>query len=253
MTRRLGNRPSPTLTRKAANELWEIALKNSSPQQEWRKPSVRYQLTSNLVLMRELYKISSLSPSLVRELLDDCENHVHLAITMLRQPQQRKLVQEGLKLPPNHHSIINNINHPLNPSNPNNIILNPAMNLLFQQAEAVQALILDNEIEEAAENDMATQTLTEELLADENLHQLAMNELNLNPEINIHQELGLSRNASLEQIEAACLSRLAENAPTPEERPSHEFSKVAAASLLLLGGDGLRPAEEHGLHHALRN
>jgi hypothetical protein len=235
----------PVFTHKAAKELLKTARNYSQPQQQWRADNrLRYALTSNLTLMRELYKMSNQNPYPVRGLLNDCEKYVLQAATALRQPQQL------LNLPPNHPSIINNINHPLNPSNPNNLMLNPAMNLLFQQDEATQASILENEIEESAENATATQTVVNEVLATDNLQRVAEATLANNPEINPHKALGLSADASNEQVEAACLSALAETAPQPGEKPSHEFGKAAAASMILSSGHGHGHEHEHGLHTA---
>ncbi|WP_267256610.1 hypothetical protein [Coxiella endosymbiont of Ornithodoros maritimus] len=69
----------------------------------------------------------------MNQLIGYCQKHIINQVVTLPQALNN--------LPPNHPSIINNIYHPLNPSNPQNLQLNPGINLLFQQDLNIEASI----------------------------------------------------------------------------------------------------------------
>lgn len=216
-----------TFSPKSVKELTKMAKKHQ-PQQGWRD-RLSMQLMNNPSLMQEFYEMADRNPQRVKVLMQYGANYIRQVAPQLQQAQNRNLS-------PSHPSVINNINHPLNPSNPRNLMLNPSMNLLFQQDVNTQAAILENEIEttaeiEQAEDLLSEEVLAEEVLADENLQKLA--EKGFSPELNPYKELGLKENATKEEIEFACLKNLAEKAPAPGEKPSPAFEKAAAASVLL--------------------
>jgi len=231
--------------RPLAKQLAQIAERNAQARPEWLQHSLRPQLTSNLALMRELYRVAGagqlpapIVAQRVQALLNACAGSIQNVVQQLQLLQQVRSQQQhqpSALLHPSHPSIINNINHPLNPSNPLNLQLNPAMNLLFQRDEAVQASILEIEEEEKVENDLKSTELATELLADTTFQHALETHPEITNEHMSHQTLGLSPKIShsREAIEAACLDKLAEHAPREGAEPSHEFHKIAAAAAVL--------------------
>lgn len=239
------NTPTPRYNRAAKQQLLETTQKYSQPQQEWRLHRIPFDLFANRTLMRELYKMGNNDPYQVRLLVQEGAQHVREASIWLRQQSPQQL-QQTQNLSPNHPNVISNINHPLNPSNPTNLMLNPALNLLFQQDEATEAGILEEEGEQTAENGLAF-----ELMRDETFQAAAKQGLTSFSADDPHKELNLSPDASPEQIETACLSQLAETAPAPGEEPSERHTKIAAAVMTLgCGHEELKHEKHFDFHHA---
>ncbi len=217
--------PRP-LTPKARKELLKTAQFYSQPQHQWRMDaSLQLDLRRNLTLLRELYRIAGNNPYHVRVLLNYCKTYVLVNAPRFQRP-------EFQNLDPSHPSVINNIMHPLNPSNPLNLLLNPSMNLLLQQAVNETAAIEESESEETAENEQQTDQLIASIVAEESIQQAAQQHI-IDPEFKPYKVLGLPLDPSQKEIQAACLSQLAEQAPAPDKPPSHDFIKVAAAATLI--------------------
>ncbi len=214
------------LGNKVNRELLKTAHHYSQPTQQWRMTArLPIDLRLNRKLMQELYRLANNKPAVVNLFLQYGEAYVRQTAPLLRQPTYQNI-------DPSHPSVINNIMHPLNPSNPNNLMLNPGLNLLFQASEAMQSAIEENEAEETVENEQAADLTMAAVLMDENIHEAA-HQHEPNPEFNPYHTLGLTQNATQEEIRESCLSRLADYAPQKHETPSHHFKAVSAAALLI--------------------
>jgi len=200
--------PQPAFGYRARKILMRTAQTYSAqPIQDWRANHIlRQQLNNNLYFMRELYRLANRDPYIVQLLLNRSVEYIRVMSVEFKKPEYQQL-------DPSHPNVINNIYHPLNPSNPQNLQLNPGLNLLVQQDLNIQAAIEENEEEEQVENqlhDMQTHGATAH---------------NINP----YHTLGVSPDAEHEEIESAGMKRLAELAPKPHEKPSHLYTEVAAA------------------------
>lgn len=215
-------RPARLFNRKATHELLKTAH-TYTKLHDWRQGPA---LTQNPVLMRELYRIANNDPRLVRQLLEYCQRY--LLQTVLQLKRTPIPVTD-----PTHPTVVNNINHPLNPSNPANLMLNPGLNLIFQQNMAEEdAVKLDEEyhqLENTKENDVKQGEILKHLITDEFFLQAAERGLHAENTVEPHQALGLTPNASPEEVETRSLTLLAEVAPEPHEEPTKEFHAVAAA------------------------
>lgn len=240
--------PNPKVfSHKLRKELGKTAHFYSQPNNihVWRQEgTLRPQLTRNRVLMKELYKLSNNDPKMVNQLLNYGEFYIRDAALKLQQRQQQNLN-------PNHPDVINNINHPLNPANPNTLQLylqiNPALNPMFLQYINIQSEVIeDMGIENEENQEHENQEKNEDQDQDQLMQNVLKHELVLegaksvfeekNDDFNPYQTLGLKNDASKEEIQTAALGKMADNAPKPNEKPSHEFAKVAAAAALLLTG-----------------
>lgn len=204
-------------------ELLKTAEFYSRPQQQWRlEARLPLDLRSNAKLLRELYRIGNRDPKRVHQLLIYCEKYVRQTAPLIQQ-------QAG-NFDPTHPAVMNNINHPLNPSNPRNLQLNPSMNLLFVQSlneeAADEEQEEDEKVDEQHDENLLQAVLNEEIL------RIGMQQLSLNP-VDPYKELNLSPTAKKPEIEARCLEALATHAPAYNEPPSEKFGKTASAALLL--------------------
>ncbi|WP_423062557.1 hypothetical protein [Candidiatus Paracoxiella cheracis] len=172
-------------------------------------------------------------------LFNYCLNHIHQAVPLIQE--QMKKNSEPM-LDPTHPLVMNNINHPLNPSNPNNIMLNPGGNIMVQQAEAEEASVNEAQEEENAENHLH-EILSTSLV----MGAAAQAREELKDDFDPHKFLNVTPETEQSEIAAAAYNAMAEHMPHDEhQKPSPEF-KMATLAAGLIGTHKLH--EEFKLGH----
>lgn len=206
---------TPVFTHYARKRLNETALFcHQQPAHSWRERALREDLTNNLYLMRELYRIAGGNPRIVNRLLDYAGVYLHCKIESFGRGERY--------IDPTHPNIMNNPNHPLNPSNRLNLELNPALNLLFQQEEAERKMAQENDQEEKTEEEKSENQLT-------NLNETSLKNTDINP----YQVLNVKPEDKHDIIELACMTQLEKHAPKHDEAPSAHYEKLAAATAMI--------------------
>lgn len=217
-------------------------LNDIASKHQWRQDpnAIRLQMLNDPVIRNTLLKLSGKNLNQFNKLLNSSQVYV------LQQIQKK----QSQNLDPTHPQVLNNPNHPMNPSSPiatqlnlaNNAALNPLfLQYLNSQAEVLESIGIEKSENREYENeeqqeDVTAGNLLQSVLADEALTNGMQTELQTTPELNPYNKLELRENATQEEAEIAALNKMAQNAPEPGQKPSHEFMKTAAAASLVLSG-----------------